>query len=139
MKHSPGQGFNSYTQEIRLENAVNIPRKSTTVLSTSDTVQLVRLPSTSKINGAVAREAPLSNGKPGDTAAFGTANPDDHKVEPNGGLQSKFANAQVIKDTDDAIFNPAGTDMSGVFSIPEQIPVVSQSVTYSTRAIENVR
>jgi hypothetical protein len=52
---------------------------------------------------------------------------------------STFQNAQVASDAEHALFDKAGSANKLPFTIPSTpIPSISQSVTYSTRAIDNV-
>jgi hypothetical protein len=62
----------------------------------------------------------------------------EFSAHPNAGANAKFQNTQLVKDSD-AIFKAGDTNLSTVFSLPGgPTPSMSQSVTYSTRAIENV-
>lgn len=64
-------------------------------------------------------------------------------VEVNGtdtnDTSPKFSNMELVKENQEAIFNPAAINAAAAFAMPPGPPSnVGQSVTFSTRAIENV-
>lgn len=131
-----GQGFNTYTQEIRLENAVDIgsakPKKRPTYELEPNSIitapgsppvtpeTLANIPVLSDaaipavaINGVQANQAELSRtSTPSPPPTIGLGSALDVVTAPNGEVPFEI---------------PAGPT-----------PTTSQSVTYSTRAIENV-
>ncbi|OCL07562.1 hypothetical protein AOQ84DRAFT_377569 [Glonium stellatum] len=141
-----GQGFNTYTQEIRIENAVDIRPKVTspsrqTILDKGDAGPLkntsvpdapalpTESPSPTVTNGSV----PATGQNPG-TTANGVTN---SMTDDSAGQTTKPSSSASNEDSHSMImFEPA---TNSTFIIPAgPAPNTSQSVTYSTRAIDNV-
>ncbi|KAK0665024.1 hypothetical protein DIS24_g318 [Lasiodiplodia hormozganensis] len=143
-----GQGFNTYTQEIRIENAVTIKPKAPVTTA------------------KVAAPKPIKNGSlavpPKDAPAIVTppvtpppANKAESKSEPSTPTSSpkRSADAQALSELptmealqDRGMPSPAASIMdmddsveTAVFSLPDiDGAPPNQTVTYSTRAIDNV-
>lgn len=134
-----GQGFNTYTQEIRLENAVNIGNSRLKPKPSSD---LVAPPA----NSAVPVSPPVTPEVSANVSPLGEV----PAVAINGVEQEK--SHEVPKAETPSPPSPPPTPGLGSaldivtaptgelpFEMPAgPVPTTSQSVTYSTRAIENV-
>ncbi|KAF2116088.1 hypothetical protein BDV96DRAFT_598853 [Lophiotrema nucula] len=123
-----GQGFNTYTQEIRLESAVQIgsgaikPEKELSKPATSAITPPVT-PDVSATKGPLGDVPVVAiNGQP-TTEATSVPSP---PLTP--GVEGLGSAADIVAPLNEILFQiPTGP-----------IPTTSQSVTYSTRAIENV-
>lgn len=129
-----GQGFNTYTQEIRLENAVNVGKENSSSKSLGEL-----LPSS---NGAVPMSPPVTP-----DASITAASINELPTLAINGVQAN--NTEIARTATpsppptpglgsalDVVTAPTG-------ELPYELPpgpppATSQSVTYSTRAIENV-
>ncbi|GIJ84833.1 hypothetical protein Asppvi_003684 [Aspergillus pseudoviridinutans] len=130
-----GQGFNTYTQEIKIQNAVTIDPKAVTngVESKQEApvVLAVAAPKSEKPlveTKSETQSAPKEDGK--------TSSPGP---EVNGVGSAPFSNAQLAEQAEDALLGKSDGDVELPFAMtnPPSPPSV-QSVTYSTRAIDNV-
>jgi hypothetical protein len=132
MSSQIGQGFNTYTQEIRLENAVRVasvqraekPNSSKAPLDVSSAPTPPVTPNTAATAGPVG-DIPtvVINGT---AASSGATRAPSRPPTPGSDLGSAM----------DLISAPSG---ELAFQLPiGPTPTTSQSVTYSTRAIENV-
>ncbi|KAJ4295300.1 hypothetical protein N0V90_007311 [Kalmusia sp. IMI 367209] len=133
-----GQGFNTYTQEIRLENAVRIKSESKEITKQVNgdlnipSAAIGSIPPTPQVtpDTSVVIRAPLS-----DTSAVST-NEDPSSKIPRAATPSPSPTPGVQNGAMEVITAPSGEPP---FQIPAgPAPITSQSVTYSTRAIENV-
>lgn len=131
-----GQGFNTYTQEIRLESAVVVGSSKPKKKASSD-LKLPAATETTPLSPPATPNATVTVNPLSDVPAVavnGVPQPPSHEISraatpsppPTPGLGSAF----------DVITAPTG---ELPFEIPAgPTPNKSQSVTYSTRAIENV-
>lgn len=128
-----GQGFNTYTQEIRLENAVRFGSNDKSTKAKGNTESLkptAKAPLTPPITPNESSSAGqledipavAINGVPADANGASSSRPPTPGSETGGAI--------------DVINAPLG---ELPFDLPSgPVPTTSQSVTYSTRAIENV-
>ena len=162
-----GQGFNTYTQEIRIENAVTFtksfkPNASSASPLIESGVFVARpvehaVKATSSepkpANGAVkpldGPKAPLDgpaaslDGQKvaidGQKALFeDSKSSSDAAGKPADELKVTFDNSKLVSDTNDALTNRNAGDVILAFDVPKTAPNASQIVTFSTRAIDNV-
>ncbi|KAF2020646.1 hypothetical protein BU24DRAFT_5468 [Aaosphaeria arxii CBS 175.79] len=123
-----GQGFNTYTQEIRLEDAVRVLSGKESE-SPTDPGQhnrsLVNLPSAERLDGS-------ANGSENVPSV-----PANSISEAKDGLLSPLpTHRQALGSVTDVVSSGANIVPFDIPRAPS--PLTSQSVTYSTRAIENV-
>ncbi|KAF2728045.1 hypothetical protein EJ04DRAFT_119859 [Polyplosphaeria fusca] len=125
-----GQGFNTYTQEIRLECAVNIAQRPSKQDAAALTPPVTPNPSITKNPLGDTPPAVAINGEPStptNTSFQARASAPSPPQSPR--VQDLGSAADVVAPVSDEL----------AFQIPDgPIPTTSQSVTYSTRAIENV-
>ncbi|KAF1998281.1 hypothetical protein P154DRAFT_578101 [Amniculicola lignicola CBS 123094] len=133
-----GQGFNTYTQEIRLENAVHISGRTVSVepkgaldqsQSTVTAPPSPPLTPDTNTNAGPVGEVPTVaiNGVTVTNNAVAKTNGDNPSRPPTPGLGSAIDLVTATPPNDLPFDIPSGP-----------VPKTSQSVTYSTRAIENV-
>ena len=153
-----GQGFNTYTQELRLEGAVQITQaQSAAAAASAFGASTTTGPSSDQSSGANKATSPAlfppeatnataqpaaSDGSLGkqdiiDVPAVKISGPVDVPATPN---PSSFNNATMIADNNATIIKQVSTAQSGqLYSLPTG-PVITpnQSVTFSARAVDNI-
>jgi hypothetical protein len=130
-----GQGFNTYTQEIRLENAVRVGLREKP--ANPNGTQESKLAAGAPISPPVTPEISSVSGPIGDIPAV-TINgvPENSADATSASTQRPPTPGSDMGGAIDVVSAPAG---EAPFDIPQgPVPTTSQSVTYSTRAIENV-
>ncbi|KAF2749688.1 hypothetical protein M011DRAFT_511702 [Sporormia fimetaria CBS 119925] len=133
-----GQGFNTYTQEIRLEDAVRVGVKKQMSAIPAPSPPLPKPENDlASIAPPVTPEVPFSVGRTNDipTLAINGVLECTPSVRRPSNARSPTPLAD-LGGAIDVISAPVG---EAPFEIPSgPVPTTSQSVTYSTRAIENV-
>ncbi|KAF2264615.1 hypothetical protein CC78DRAFT_532991 [Lojkania enalia] len=123
-----GQGFNTYTQEIRLENAVKVGSSKTDAKMAKSVEPSLTPPVTPKTSAAKPPSGDIPavtiNGEPTSTEVENPSSP------PHTPASEGLGSAADLVAT--------STNILPFAILDGPVPTTSQSVTYSTRAIENV-